>query len=245
MSGQPDVDTPDATADVMTIDDLASVTGVTVRTCRYYASLGLLPPPVRRGRMAYYGTAHRGRLDLIRALQDHGFTLSAIEKYLARIPLDASPETLAMQRSILTSWAPDPSEELTRDQLEQRAGRVLDQPVLAHLVDTGAVEARGDLYAVQPGFDTAVAVLELDLPMDGILAAHEAIQRHTEALAQELTEIFRHRVLAPYRESRHSEVDDARFETTMARLRQLTLDAIVSGFRRASNQVISRSFPRD
>ncbi|MET1060382.1 MAG: MerR family transcriptional regulator [Nocardioides sp.] len=241
MSGQSD----DGTPDLLTIDDLASVTGVTVRTCRYYASLGLLPPPVRRGRMAYYGTAHRGRLDLIRALQDHGFTLSAIEKYLARIPLDASPETLAMQRSILTSWAPGPSEDLTREQLERRAGRDLDGPVLTHLIDTGAVEVRGDLYAVQPGFDTAVAVLDLDLPMDGILAAHEAIQRHTEALAQELTEIFRHRVLAPYRESRHSEVDDARFETTMARLRQLTLDAIVSGFRRASNQVISRSFPRD
>ena len=53
---------------MLTIDDLASVTGVTVRTCRYYASLGLLPPPVRRGRMAYYDNAHRGRLDLIRAL---------------------------------------------------------------------------------------------------------------------------------------------------------------------------------
>ena len=230
---------------MLTIDDLASVTGVTVRTCRYYASLGLLPPPVRRGRMAYYDNAHRGRLDLIRALQDHGFTLSAIEKYLARIPLDASPETLAMQRSILTSWAPGPSEELTRAQLVERSGRDLDDRTLGHLVGTGAVEPRGDRFVPQPGFDTALAVLELDLPMGGILAAHEAIQRHTEALAQELSDIFRHQVLAPYRESRHSEEDDARFETTMARLRQLTLDAIVSGFRRASNQVISRSFPRD
>jgi DNA-binding transcriptional MerR regulator len=231
--------------ELLTLDELSERTGVSARNVRFYASRGLVPPPVRRGRSGYYGPDHVARLELVRELQGHGFTLSAIEKYLARIPLDASPETLAMQRSILTSWAPDPSEELTRDQLEQRAGRVLDEPVLAHLVDTGAVEARGDRYAVQPGFDTAVAVLELDLPMDGILAAHEAIQRHTEALAQELTEIFRHRVLAPYRESRHSEGDDARFETTMARLRQLTLDAIVSGFRRASNQVISRSFPRD
>ena len=229
---------------MLTIDDLASVTGVTVRTCRYYASLGLLPPPVRRGRMAYYDTAHRGRLDLIRALQDHGFTLSAIEKYLARIPLDASPETLAMQRAILTSWAPEPSEELSRAGLDERAGRHLDEQVLSHLLGTGAVEERGERYAVQPGFDTALAVLDLDLPMDGILAAHEAIQRHTEALAEELTEIFRHQVLAPYRDARHTGDDDARFEATMARLRQLTLDAIVSGFRRASNQVISRSFPR-
>lgn len=242
MGGQGDLDVE---ADLLTIDALAAVTGVTVRTCRYYAGLGLLPPPVRRGRMAYYGAEHRGRLDLIRALQDHGFTLSAIEKYLARIPLDASSETLAMQRSILTSWAPGPSEELTRHQLARRAGRDLDDRLLAHLVDTGAVEPRGEKYLLLPGFDTALAVLDLDLPVDGILAAHAAIQRHTEALAQELTEIFRHQVLAPYRQSRQSEDDDARFETTMARLRQLTLDAIVSGFRRASNQVISRSFQRE
>ena len=152
-----------------------------------------------------------------------------------------------MQRSILTSWAPGPSEELTRAQLaERRAGRDLDD---ADCSDTSSTPARWNPAArgssCCPGFDTALAVLDLDLPMDGILAAHEAIQRHTEALAQELSDIFRHQVLAPYRASRHSEEDDARFETTMARLRQLTLDAIVSGFRRASNQVISRSFPRD
>ena len=230
---------------VLTIDDLALATGTTVRTCRYYASLGLLPPPVRRGRMAFYGSEHRGRLDLIKALQDHGFTLSAIEKYLARIPLDASPEALAMQRAILTSWAPEPTEELTLRQVEKRAGRPLGDDVVAHLVATGALERRGSGFVVRPGFDTALAVLELDLPLDGILAANEAIQRHTEALAEELTDIFRTRVLAPYREALHNQQDEARFETTMARLRQLTLDAIVGGFRRASNQVISRSFDRD
>src|SRR3990170_7664700 len=78
--------------ELYTVDELAAATGMTVRTTRYYAGLGLLPPPRRRGRMAYYTQAHRGRLELIRALQDHGFTLSAIEKCLARVPADASVE---------------------------------------------------------------------------------------------------------------------------------------------------------
>ena len=77
---------------------------MTVRTTRYYAGLGLLPPPTRRGRMAYYTVEHRARLELIRALQDHGFTLAAIEKYLGRVPVDASVEDLALQRAMLTSW---------------------------------------------------------------------------------------------------------------------------------------------
>jgi MerR family regulatory protein len=37
------------TDDLLTIDELAMAVGLTVRTTRYYASLGLIPPPERRG----------------------------------------------------------------------------------------------------------------------------------------------------------------------------------------------------
>ena len=59
---------------------------MTVRTTRYYASLGLIPAPIRRGRVAYYDETHRARLEMVRALQDHGFTLQAIERYMATLP---------------------------------------------------------------------------------------------------------------------------------------------------------------
>ena len=39
----------------------------------------------------------------------------------------------------------------------------------------------------------------------------------------------------------HSEADKAAFEQTMSRLRQLTLEAVVAGFQRAANEVITRS----
>ena len=101
----------------MTIDELAAAVGLTVRTTRYYASLGLIPPPERRGRVAYYDAGHRARLEMVRALQDHGFTLQAIERYVATLPADATVEDLALQRVMLTSWSPAPSEALTRRQL--------------------------------------------------------------------------------------------------------------------------------
>ena len=47
---------------LMTVDELATACGLTVRTTRYYASLGLVPPPVRRGRMAYYDQVHLARV---------------------------------------------------------------------------------------------------------------------------------------------------------------------------------------
>src|SRR6478736_2162322 len=96
MAG-PDADTdPGAAAVDLTVDELAARTGLTVRTVRFYASEGLLPAPQRRGRIAYYGPVHRLRLELIRALQDHGYTLAAIERVLARVPIDASPAEYAL-----------------------------------------------------------------------------------------------------------------------------------------------------
>ena len=227
--------------ELYTVDELAAATGMTVRTTRYYAGLGLLPPPTRRGRMAYYTPAHRARLELIRALQDHGFTLAAIEKYLARVPGDASVEDLALQRAMLTSWGVGKRESLTRRQLEARAGRKLDDDEIRRLVNIYAIEQDGDRYQLLPSFDVALRLHDLDLPVDSMEEAAEAINRHMDALADELTHVLRNRVLTPFRGQEHTEADKAAFEQTMSRLRQLTLEAVVAGFQRAANQVITRS----
>ncbi len=92
----------------LTIDELAAETGMTVRNVRYYASLGLIPAPVRRGRIAYYGEHHLARLELVRALAEHGFTLQAVERFLLALPADITPTDLAMQRAMITSWTSDP-----------------------------------------------------------------------------------------------------------------------------------------
>jgi len=231
--------------ELLTVDELAAATGMTVRTTRYYAGLGLLPPPTRRGRMAYYSAQHRARLELIRALQDHGFTLAAIEKYLARLPADASVEDLAVQRAMLTSWKSGGHEVVGRRQLEARAGRKIGAEQLERLEASMGIRPTDDgRFELLPAFDVAVRSLDLDIPVDSLAAAGAAITRHMDALADELTAILKDRVLAPYLESPKTEADKARFEQTMARLRQLTLEAVVSGFQRAANQVISRSLSR-
>ena len=43
--------TADSTRTTWTVDELAALVGSTVRTIRYYSTLGILPPPERRGRM--------------------------------------------------------------------------------------------------------------------------------------------------------------------------------------------------
>jgi len=224
-----------------TVDELAAATAMTVRTTRYYAGLGLLPPPTRRGRMAYYTQVHRGRLELIRALQDHGFTLAAIEKCLARVPADAIVEDLALQRAMLTSWGSGKRESMTRRQLETRARRKLDDQEIQRLLSIYAIGLDGELFEPLPTLDVALKLIELDIPVDSMEEAAEAINNHMDALADELTHILRTKVLMPFRGQEHSEADKAAFEQTMSRLRQLTLEAVIDGFQRAANQVITRS----
>ena len=68
--------------DELTIDELAHAAGVVVSTVRLYQNRGLLPPPVKRGRVGYYGVDHLGRLRLVGELQDRGFSLAGIKALL-------------------------------------------------------------------------------------------------------------------------------------------------------------------
>ncbi len=236
MSAQRELD------ELLTIDELALATGLTVRTTRYYASLGLLPPPVRRGRMAYYGPDHLGRLELVRALQEHGFTLAAIERYLAAVPMDAAPEELAVHRALLTAWRPSEWQPIDRPALEARVGRALDDADLDWLVRAGVVRRQdGGSLQVLPLVERAVRVRDLGLPIEALLDAHAAVRRHMEGLAEELGTILRDRVVTPYLRQDRSPVDAAHLEEVVGSLRALTLDAIVTSFQRAANDAVTRS----
>lgn len=236
---------------LLTIDEVAAAVGITVRTTRYYASLGLIPPPERRGRIAYYGPTHRARLELVRALQDHGFTLQAIERVLAGLPDDATVEELALERAMLTSWTSEPAAVLTTRELEKRAGRKLAPSDLELLAMVGSIAPVGDGsehdgdddggWRVRQNLRVSVELLDVDVPRESLAMASEAIRSHMEALADDLTQILHEQVLEPYRREASSPEDAARLERTMGQLRRLTLEAVVSGFQIAANAVITRS----
>jgi len=51
------------------LQDLAEITQIEGRTIRHYISLGLLPPPLSKGREAKYDTLHKKRLEQIVVLK--------------------------------------------------------------------------------------------------------------------------------------------------------------------------------
>ena len=82
----------------MRVEQLSARADVSVDTIRYYQSKGLLEPPRRAGRIAWYGDGHLVRLQRIRALQQRGFTLATIAR-LVTGELDAADEALLGQLS--------------------------------------------------------------------------------------------------------------------------------------------------
>lgn len=67
----PDSDTPASSE--YTITQLAELTLASIRNIRAYQEKGILPAPVKRGRIAIYGEDHLIRLRMIQQLLNRGW----------------------------------------------------------------------------------------------------------------------------------------------------------------------------
>lgn len=220
-------------AETMSVEQLASRVGMTVRTVRFYAGRGLIPPPRREGRNGFYGPDHLARLELVRELQAHGFTLSAIEGYLENIPADATPEQVALHRTLLAPWMPELPETLTRSELVVRAGRELSDDDIEVLIAIGVVEPTPteDVFSIAPAhLAVGIGFLDAGLPVDLALAVRRAITDHGRSLARELTTMFRTQVWPHLKESgQPPEIITAMVE----RFKPLTIQALVTAYETA------------
>jgi len=81
---------PDATGE-LSLDDLASLTGVTPRTVRFYIQQGLVSRPEGAKRGAFYLQRHVEQLLMIRRWTDAGLSLDRIRELIAGAPADPPP----------------------------------------------------------------------------------------------------------------------------------------------------------
>ncbi|MGH8961211.1 MAG: MerR family transcriptional regulator [Jatrophihabitantaceae bacterium] len=232
MTAEPD-------RDEFTIDELAARTGMTVRTVRFYATEGLLPAPERRGRVAYYDTRHRMRLELIRTLQEHGYTLAAVERVLERIPVDAEASEYAVQSAVLAPWLPDQTVELDRAALERRIGRALTADELVNLSVLGALDDLGDgRFRASPALlGHAVELIRLPVPASVLHDSAAIISEHATAVADGLTDVFIKAIWGPYQQG---ELDDEQVVAMLSRLRPLAIQGLVGAFARAADRAARR-----
>lgn len=223
------------TSEMLTLDELTSRVGMSVRNVRFYTTKGLVPPPIRRGRSGYYTADHVARLELVKELQSHGFTLAAIEKYVAGIPADASPEDIALHRAMLAPWQADVPVEMSRDELEKRAGRALSDDDLATLAALGIVfrTKRGRFEVASSQLSVGVGLVDLGFPIEAALAAADVYAAHGRQLAEELYALFRTMVWPRYKESG---APPEQLRQVVERLKPLSIASLVAAYESAMDE---------
>jgi DNA-binding transcriptional MerR regulator len=210
----------------MRVEQLSSHSTVSVDTIRYYQSKGLLEPPRRQGRVAWYDEGHLERLARIRSLQQRGFTLATIVR-LVTGDLDAADEALVGELSGATKARPRPASEWAQDSdgtgpsdIETVAPDDGGAFTLAELAtETGvplallkAVEAEGLLIPQRMGDvqrytseDVAASkagllLLEWGIPLSALLELARRHHEATEAVASEAVAMFSTYVRGPLRD---------------------------------------------
>lgn len=185
------------------VEQLAAACDVSVDTVRYYQSRGLLPPPEREGRVAWYGPEHAERIREVRSLQRKGLTLAAIKRaldgQLERTDLDlaaavaaARGETQAVELLTLDAFSAAAGVPASLIQAVEREGIRIGR-----LVGGEARYTRADIELVR----TALRLLEFGLPLGDLLALARDADHAMRGLADRAVDLFDRHVRKPIRDT--------------------------------------------
>ncbi len=182
------------------IDDLARAAGTTTRNVRGYQDRGLLPRPVRRGRIAIYTDTHLARLKVINDLLKRGFTIRHIGEFLSGIQRgDNLAEVLGLEEIVSEPWSTATSTTISADDLKG----LLNSGNPAHferLIEFGLIEPDGDDYVLLDR-ETVYAfgrLTKLGLSLSTILDVHGHVEREMAAVATTLISAGRSVVAAEH-----------------------------------------------
>ncbi len=189
------------------VEQLASECDVSVDTIRYYQSRGLLPPPVREGRVAWYGAEHVRRIHEVRTLQRKGLTLAAIRRVVEGELGRADADLAAAVAAARADGRED--ELLTLEQFALRSGvpASLIQAVeregirIGRRIDGEDRYTTADIEMVR----AALKLLEFGLPLGELLSLARDTHAAMLGVAERAVELFDERVRKPIRDTAQSD----------------------------------------
>jgi DNA-binding transcriptional MerR regulator len=95
------------------IDDLARLGGTTTRNVRVYRDRGLLPPPLRVGRIALYNDTHLTRLRLITSMLNRGYNIAHVREMLSAWEEGKNiGDVLGLESAIVGTWTTEKSQTM-------------------------------------------------------------------------------------------------------------------------------------
>ncbi len=175
------------------IDALARVAGTTVRNARSYQEKGLLPPPVREGRVAYYSKAHAVRLRMIGTLLERGFSLHAIGELVESMAEGKDvTELVGLEEALTSPFTDEAPTQIAIEELFRLFGNH-DPTLLARATTAGLVESVEDgrvevrsLRLLKIGAE----LHEVGIPLPNLFDALARLRSDMDGLAKRLVALI-------------------------------------------------------
>ena len=215
------------------IDDLARVAGTTVRNVRAYQDRGLVPPPRRVGRVAWYGDAHLARLRLIGQLLERGYTLANIRELLAAWETGQNVgELLGLEAALAAPWSDETPVTMTAEELAELFGEELARPgglerALERALELGIIETHDDRYVVRKPrmLWVGAELVAAGIPISAILALGQELRADIDRVAVAFVDLVTTHVFEPVGEPIPA-TEVPRLTEIVQRLRPLAKEAV-------------------
>jgi DNA-binding transcriptional MerR regulator len=228
------------------VDDLARLSGMTVRNIREHQSRGLLPAPTVRGRVGYYGPEHLARLEQIKRLQSEGFTLESIRRMLGggaefasfaaavHQAFDDGDKRVVRLEDIHTLFP-----ELDKGGGEGQADSTASAELLESAVDLGLLRPLGNgRYEERSPQLTRIGaeLMALGIPPASALKAAAEARTHVQAVAQAFVRLYMDQIWAPFEADGYPADQWPDILSGLDRLRPLALDSMLALMRMALDE---------
>jgi DNA-binding transcriptional MerR regulator len=183
----------DGEAPELSLEELVTRSGVSVRTIRFYQSSGVLPKPRRVGREVRYREEHLARLRVIAELQERGLKLGAIRELVGRTGGARDVGAwLGFDEALRDPWTGDRPQIMTLAEVHDRLG---DRPLrlAGDLADAGLLERQDDGTFLVPSpalLDLGLRLLDTGVSVDVANRAAGILRDHLAGAADGLVELF-------------------------------------------------------
>ncbi|WP_078893918.1 MerR family transcriptional regulator [Streptomyces sp. CT34] len=221
------------------IEDLAHLSGATVRTIRAYQDRGLLPRPERRGRANVYGDPHLARLRQISDLLERGYTLASIKELLEAWDSGRGlGGVLGLVAEIDGPWTDEKAARITRAELDSAFGGTSNERAVAEAVELGVLErvpGQDDAFLVPSPQELAVAaeLHSAGVPLLAISGHLREVRGQVEHIASRFLDFTAEHVFQPFLDHPPTEAEAAEAAALVRRLRPLAQQTIDAELARA------------
>ena len=233
--------------ETLTIEQLASESGMTVRNIRAHRARGLLPAPEVRERIGYYGPEHVARLKLIQQMQSDGFNLRAIQRLLEET--QSKPEQLlSLREAVSVPFETEQPRVFTLQELRERFGEQADEQTLKRAQRIGLLTPLGEdrFEAPMPSLlDAAEEVVGRGVPLAHALTVVSKLQETCKSIAREFVRLFLEDLWKPFAAAGYPQERWAEVTESIDRLRPLSSQALLASYQLTMTREVEAAFGRE